>query len=254
MSIKVVIIEDEILAAQRLKDLLLQCDPSIKILAEIDTVEDAILWFKANNMPDLIMMDIKLADGLSFEIFEKVNIDSPVIFTTAYQDYAIRAFKVNSVDYLLKPIDKQELEKALCRYHERVGQSVPFLTAEVIDRVRQMLVKDFKKRFTVRVGDHIKSIPIEEIAFFYSESKGTYLKTLENRQYLIDYSLDALIDRLNPDIFFRINRQYIIKHTAISDITAYSQSRLKIKLYHCNDERILISRERVSLFKDWLDS
>lgn len=253
MSLKVVIIEDEYLAAERLKDLLLQCDPSIVILAEMDTVEDAVKWFKNNGKPDLVMMDIKLADGLSFEIFDAIEIEYPVIFTTAYQEYAIRAFKVNSIDYLLKPIDIVELQVALKRYHERVEQSKPYLTAEIIDKVRHMLIRDFKKRFTVRVGEHIKSIPVEEIAFFHSEAKGTYLKTFEDRLYLIDYSLDTLVDQLDPDVFFRINRQYIIKHSAIADITAYSQSRLKIRLNHCDDDKILISRDRVGTFKEWLD-
>lgn len=254
MSLKVVIIEDEILAVERLKDLLHKYDPEIEFLAELDTVEDATKWIKSNSAPDLVMMDIQLADGLSFDIFKEAPFDYPIIFTTAYQEYAIRAFKVNSIDYLLKPISYEELVQAMLSFKKRFDSGQNQLSFETIEKVKQMLLRDYKKRFTVRLGEHIKSIPIEEVTFFHSEGKGTFIKTSEKREYLIDYSLEALNDILDPDVFFRINRQYIIKHSTIHDITSYSQSRLKVTLKYCEDDKILISRDKVASFKDWLDS
>jgi len=254
MNLKIVIIEDEYLAVDRLKELLLKYDPNIEIIGELDTVEDAVNWFKNNSAPDLVIMDIQLADGISFDIFKQVPIHYPILFTTAYQEYAIRAFKVNSVDYLLKPVSYFELENAMEVFHQRFKTEKNVLSLEVIEKVKQMLTKDYKKRFTVKVGEHIKSIPVEEIVFFRSEGKGTFLRTFEKRQYMIDYSLEALNDLLDPDVFFRINRQYIINHSVIEDVTAYSQSRLKIRLQNCDDDKILISRDKVGAFKDWLDS
>jgi DNA-binding LytR/AlgR family response regulator len=250
---KVVIIEDEVLAVERLKTLLKQCHSEVVVLAELDTVKGAVQWFQSHGKPDLVFMDIKLADGLSFEIFDAVYIDYPVIFITAYQEYAINAFKVNSIDYLLKPISKEDLNQALTRYQARAELTQPFLSDDVINRVRQLLLADYKKRFTVKVGEHIKSLTVDQIAYFYSQAKGTYLHTIDNRNYLVDYSLEALVEQLDPRYFFRINRQYIIHHMAIEDIIAYSQSRLKLKLKYCTDDKILISRDRVPLFKEWLE-
>ncbi|MCU4165866.1 LytR/AlgR family response regulator transcription factor [Carboxylicivirga caseinilyticus] len=253
MKLKVVIIEDEIMAAARMRDLLLQYDSEIEIIAELDSVEDAVKWFKNGVVPDLVLMDIQLADGISFNIFDEVKVDYPIIFTTAYQEYAIRAFKVNSIDYLLKPVSYSDLEQAMNAFKKHLGFGSNQLSLEVIEKVRQMLKKDYKKRFTARVGEHIKSILIEDISFFHSEGKGTFITTVEKRQYLIDYSLEALTELLDPDMFFRINRQYIIKHSAIEDIMAYSQSRLKVRLKNCDDEKILISRDKVGSFKEWLE-
>nr|WP_321409618.1 LytTR family DNA-binding domain-containing protein [uncultured Carboxylicivirga sp.] len=253
MKLKVVIIEDEMMAAARMRDLLLQYDPEIEIIAELDSVEDAVKWFRNGIAPDLVLMDIQLADGISFNIFDEVKVDYPIIFTTAYQEYAIRAFKVNSIDYLLKPVSYSDLEQAMESFRKQLGFGSNQLSLEVIEKVRQMLKKDYKKRFTARVGEHIKSIPTEDITFFHSEGKGTFITTIEKRQYLIDYSLEALNELIDPDMFFRINRQYIIKHSAIEDIMAYSQSRLKVRLKNCDDDKILISRDKVSSFKEWLE-
>lgn len=252
---KVVIIEDEPLTAQRINELLSRIDPEITVLSTIDSVKRAKEWFSQNERPDLVFMDIQLADGLAFDIFKLVKIEAPVIFITAYQEYAIKAFKVNSVDYLLKPISEDNLRAALNKYqryfkHEKHIQEI---SPNVIKSIREMLSKPYKSRFMIKVGDHIKSIDVEDILYFYSQQKGTFLHTAENRNYVIDYTLDKLIGLLNPDIFHRINRRYIVSHSAIDEINTLSGSKLRARLLHSDDEEIYISRDRLSDFKEWLD-
>lgn len=252
----VLIIEDEQLAAQRMKDLLRRYDPGIGILDMIDSVKSSVRWFKENPAPDLVFMDIQLADGLSFEIFDAVTVNSPVIFTTAYEEYAIRAFKVNSIDYLLKPIEDEELKRSLAKYHERVNgnfQNAP-IEKRILESVREMITGKYKNRFAVKVGEHIRSIPVEDILYFYSLEKGTFLLTSDNHHYLIDYTLDKVADMVNPQTFFRLNRKYLARFASITDIVSYSSSRLKIMLKYSDDNDILVSREKVSLFRQWLDS
>jgi len=252
---KVVIIEDEHLIAQRIKDLLLKINPGITVLATMDTVKRACEWFSKNEKPDLVFMDIQLADGLSFDIFDLVKIESPVIFITAYQEYAIRAFKVNSVDYLLKPVAEENLRFALGKYdrYYHFQDSVPEIGPELIRNIREMISKPYKSRFMIKVGDHIKSVDVEEILYFYSQQKGTFLHTSDKRNYAIDYTLDRLTELLNPDIFTRINRQYIASHRAITELISLSGSKLKVRLQHSDDDQIYISRDRLSSFKEWLD-
>jgi DNA-binding LytR/AlgR family response regulator len=251
----VVIIEDEHLIARRITDLLGHIDPGINVLASIDTVKRACEWFSQNEKPDLVFMDIQLADGLSFDIFDLVKIEAPVIFITAYQEYAIKAFKVNSVDYLLKPVSEEDLRLALGKYKRyfTFQDSIPEIGSDLIKSIREMISKPHKSRFMIKVGDHIKSVDVEDILYFYSQQKGTFLHTSDNRNYVIDYTLDKLSELLNPDTFTRINRQYITSHKAIKELITLSGSKLKVRLQDSDDDQVYISRERLSTFKEWLD-
>jgi DNA-binding LytR/AlgR family response regulator len=245
---KVIIIEDEILAQEYLQGLLTSLD--IEVVDKIDSVKNAIKWFLKNPKPDLIFLDIELGDGLCFEIFEVIEITCPIIFTTAYDEYAIKAFKVNSIDYLLKPIDKEELKQAIQKYHRlRTAEH----TKPGLEKAIEMISGPYKSRFIVKVGDKIKSLTAQEIMYFKSENKGTYAATKDKRKYLIDYSLDKLESLLDPVDFFRVNRNYYLNYQAILDIISYSNSRLKINLTGNQHEEIVVSRDKVKLFKSWLD-
>ncbi len=252
---KVLLLEDEKPAAEWLRQLILKFDPKISVLAILDSVSDASEWFQQNPAPDLVFMDIQLADGLSFEIFERVKVPCPVIFTTAYEEYAIKAFKVNSIDYLLKPIGYIELEAAFQKFGTRLHevQPGPEVTSELLKKVKEMLQKQYKTRFVIKVGEHLKSIQVEEILFFYSFEKATYLCTADFKTYLIDYSLDRVSEMVDEHKFFRINRKYILNNQSIADIVIYSNSRLKIKLKKPDEEPIIVSRDKVAAFKEWLD-
>ncbi len=252
---KVLIIEDEKPAADWLKQLILKFDSQIIVLAVIDSVSGAVEWFQQNPLPDLAFMDIQLADGLSFDIFEQIKVICPVIFTTAYEEYAIKAFKVNSVDYLLKPIAYTELDAAFQKFGDRVqsSQAVPSVTVELLNKVKEMLRKQYKTRFVIKVGEHLKSITVEDILFFYSLEKATYLCTADFKTYLVDYSLDRISEMIDEHRFFRINRKYILSNQSIADIIFYSNSRLKIKLKKPDEESIIVSRDKVPAFKEWLD-
>jgi DNA-binding LytR/AlgR family response regulator len=251
----ILIIEDEKLAANRLSGLIKSLDETAKIVGTLDSIKASVAWFSSNLQPELAFMDIQLADGLSFEIFDQVAISCPVIFTTAFDEYALRAFKVNSIDYLLKPIDIDELSRAMEKFRNLHHESSKpeAIAAPVMDRVLQMLTKSFKSRFLVRAGEHIKTIPAEQVTFFYSMEKATFLNTIENKEYDIDYTLEELEGLLNPELFFRINRKYIVSMGAIRDIINYTNSRLKLKLVNSTDNEIIVSREKVSEFKNWLD-
>lgn len=248
---KVIIIEDEKPAARRLQRMVEKLGMPVSDM--LHSVEEAIEWFGRNEHPDLIFLDIQLSDGLSFEIFDAVEVKSAVIFTTAYDEYALRAFKLNSIDYLLKPIDDEELQEALEKYRDRIPASRIQLDFE---EVKKMLInpldRQHKKRFTVKIGQHLKMVQIEEIECFYSENKGTYIHTSEGRNYLLDTTLDALEDELPPDTFYRVSRKFYVNIKAIKDIISYTNARLKLKLYRYNGQEIIVSRERVRDFKDWL--
>lgn len=252
---KVLIIEDEKPAADWLQELILKYNSEILVLDVLDSVRDSAVWFQQNPPPDLVFMDIQLADGLSFEIFEKTKLECPVIFTTAYQEYAVKAFKVNSIDYLLKPIAYNELEAAFKKFQKQsqIHISTPSVTIEILNRVREMLNKQFKTRFVIKVGEHLKSIQVEDIMFFYSQFKASYLCTADFKNYLIDYSLDRVSEMIDPNQFFRVNRNYILSNKSIADIVHYSNSRLKIKLKKADEESIIVSRDKVAAFKEWLD-
>ncbi|PRY89547.1 LytR/AlgR family response regulator transcription factor [Mongoliibacter ruber] len=248
---KVLIIEDERHAVRRLEGLIALELPQATITSGLDSIESAVEWLGSEIAPDLIFCDIQLADGLSFEIFEKVKVRSPIIFTTAYDQYAIRAFKLNSIDYLLKPIDPKELILALEKFKEmRVGQA---LDLAQLKSLLQAELKEYKSRFMVKIGEKIQSVPTEEGAFFFSEERVTFLQHDSGRKFVLDYTLDQLEGLLDPRKFFRLNRKYIASFAAISEIHTYSNSRLKIKLKDCPDNDILVSREKVGALKEWLD-
>ena len=253
----VLIIEDEKPAAQHLTTLLRRYNNSLIVLDQLDTVKKAVRWLTEQPAPDLIFMDIQLADGLSFTIFEQVTVPAPVIFTTAYDQYAIQAFKVNSVDYLLKPIGMDELSAAMQKFEKWHYSAAPAtMVTTTMSQIQQaigMLTTQYKSRFVVKVGEHIKAIPVEDILYFLSQEKMTYAQTQEGRRYIIDYSLDQVENLVDPQVFFRISRQWMVRFAAIEDVIAYSGSRLKLKLKHSSDNSVLVSRERVAAFRQWLD-
>jgi DNA-binding LytR/AlgR family response regulator len=221
----------------------------------LHSVTEAVEWFKNNEHPELIFLDIQLSDGLSFEIFENVEIKSAIIFTTAYDEYALKAFKLNSVDYLLKPIDDEELKKAVDKFSSnRVEKDSGYIKVEDIQKMFQRSnQKEYKKRFTIQVGQHLKIVEISDVCCFYSENKGSYLHTNSDRSYLLDLSLEKLEKDLDPEKFFKISRKFIVNLNAIKDIISYSNLRLEVKLDCFNKHQLIVSRERVKLFKEWLE-
>ena len=249
----VIIIEDEKPSARRLNRMLQPLE--LNVVAMLHSVQESLVWFQNNKHPDLIFLDIQLSDGLSFEIFEKIEVKSAIIFTTAYDEYALQAFKLNSIDYLLKPIDTEELEKAVLKYKERLPEKTKLLLD--FDDIKKYLVNPleriYKKRFTVKIGQHLKMITIDAIECFYSENKGTYVHTNDNRDYLIDSTLDELEKELEPRTFFRVSRKFYVNINAIKDMVSYTNSRLKIKLNSYNNQEVIVSRERVKDFKDWIE-
>ena len=246
------IVEDEKVAAERLVGLIKKYDPSIDIIEIVQSVKNAVQWLNTHQAPDLIFMDIQLADGLSFEIFEQTIVKTPVIFTTAYDEYALKAFKVNSIDYLLKPVDLNELKNAIDKFKE--NNSPKEIPAQVFDSIMFSLTKKFKNKFVMNVGEHIKVFTADDIQCFYSLEKYTFLQNNSGRDYAINYTLDQLEDLLDPAQFFRINRKFIVSFSAISDIISYSNSRLKVKLNSNNSDDLIVSREKVQDFKKWLEN
>lgn len=251
---KVLIVEDEPLAAAQLAANISALRPEAKILAVCDTVKAVVDWIGKNDAPDLAFFDIQLGDGLSFEIFEKTDFTTPVIFTTAYDDYAVRAFKVNSIDYLLKPIDRAELGKALQKF-EQLKQPVksvlgPEMISELMDSLKK---KNYKERFLVKVGTRLRIVEIDEILYFYSFEKGTYAKLADGKDYLLDQSLELVEGMIDPSRFFRINRKYLVALKSITDVIAYSNSRLKLKIQQSSEDDFLVAREKVKNFKSWLE-
>ena len=246
------IVEDEKVAAERLVGLIKKYDPSIDISEIVQSVKNAVQWLNTHQTPDLIFMDIQLADGLSFEIYEQTIVKTPVIFTTAYDEYALKAFKVNSIDYLLKPVDLNELKNAIDKYKE--NNSPKEIPVQVFDSIMHSLTKKYKDKFVINVGEHIKVFTTEDIQCFYSMEKYTFLQNNSGRDYAINYSLDQLEDLLDPAQYFRINRKFIVSFSAISDIISYSNSRLKVKLNSNESNDLLVSREKVQDFKKWLEN
>ncbi|WP_299390266.1 LytTR family DNA-binding domain-containing protein [uncultured Gelidibacter sp.] len=249
----VIIIEDEKPSARRLQRMLGNLD--LEAHTMLHSVEESIAWFLEHPHPDLIFLDIQLSDGLSFEIFEALEINSAVIFTTAFDAYALQAFKLNSIDYLLKPIDEDELANAVTKYKQRL----PAKNQVVLDfnDIRKMLVnpidRSYKKRFSVKVGQHLKLIATEDIECFYSENKGTYAYTNDGRNYLLDVTLEQLEPDLEPQSFFRVSRKFYVNIEAIRDMISYTNSRLQIKLNTYDEQEVIVARERVKDFKDWLE-
>jgi DNA-binding LytR/AlgR family response regulator len=248
-----IIIEDEKPAARLLQRKLEKLNIEVGVM--LHSVEESIEWFSNNEHPDLIFLDIQLSDGLSFEIFEKIDIKSAVIFTTAYDEYALKAFKLNSIDYLLKPIDDDDLEIAVSKFKSRLPKHEHTVKLD-FDQIKKMFQNpfdtNFKTRFTVKIGQHLKVISTDEIECFFSENKGTYIHTFDNRNYLIESTLELLEHELDSKNFFRISRKFIVPLKAIKEIMVYSNSRLKVILPSYKEDDVIVSREKVSDFRAWI--
>ena len=278
--LQALLVEDEPLAARRLANLLQKQPEPLAVLGPAESVAQAVALLQAGPAPDVLFLDIHLADGLSFELFEQVKITCPVIFTTAYDQYALRAFKVNSVDYLLKPIDEEELKAALVKLRQHLGTraepnfgtkssvsstNVPAPTAgldaatlaALLQQLRQPApTASYKTQFVVRVGEHLKVVLVEQVAYFFSLEKTTLLQSTDGRKYVVDYTMEQLETLLDPAQFFRLNRAYLARQAAIHDIIHYTNSRLQTVLKPAPPESegpVLVSREKVSVFKSWLD-
>ncbi len=249
---KALIIEDENIASKRLANLVKELAPDVEILERISSVEEGIAWFKNNTLPDLIFLDIQLNDGYGFDIIDALQEHPPIIFTTAYNEYAIRGFKYNGLDYLLKPIDKRDLENALNKF--RKSKLVPEKENEQkYEQLKNLFSKEYKRRFMVKIGNQFNSFNVENIAYFKSHEGLIYLRNTNGKKYPIEYSLDQLEDILDPIQFFRINRKYMVSVNAVIEIHSYFNSRLLLKLEPNEEEQIIVSRERTTNFKKWLD-
>ncbi len=254
---KVLIIEDEHLAARRLQAMLNEIDPKIQIIKIIDSVEEAVDWFRQFPHPELIFMDIMLADGQSFEIFEAVEITAPIIFTTAYDEFAIKAFKVNSIDYVLKPVEQDHLNAALKKFYnntqsqDSIKQMVESLLAN--NYKTQEIQSNYKKRFLIKTGDKFIPVSIAEVAYFNFVDKLTFLTTTTQKRYMLDHTLDELEKLVDPHIFFRLNRQYIAAFSAIKVVHNYFNGKLKVMMAPEVAEGVVVSKERAQQFKSWLN-
>lgn len=249
---KVLIIEDEQPAAKRLEKMLLEIAPEFEIMQRCDSIESSVQFLKTGIMPDLIMLDVQLGDGLSFDIFKQVDISCSIIFTTAYDEYAIKAFELNSIDYLLKPISKEKLEKSIEKFKKLSLQTVQAdwkTLSTLLDKEK----RDYKQRFLVYLGEHLHSVQTSDVAYFYSIEKSTFLTTKLGKSFSIDLSLEKLERMLSPKDFFRINRQYIISFQSIKKISVLSKSRIKLLLEPPPTEEVLISNARTHEFREWLD-
>ena len=244
----IIIIEDEKPAARLLKRRIEKLGYQVNEM--LHSVEESINWLQNNPQPDLIFLDIQLSDGISFQIFDEVNINSAIIFTTAYDEYVLKAFKLNSVDYLLKPVDEDDLEFAIEKFEKQ--REIKINYAEIKNLFDKN--KSYKERFTTKIGHSIKMIATEDVEIFYSDNKATYAFTKEGKNYLLDYTLDKIEELIDPKIFFRVNRGQIIKIDSIKDISVYSNSRLKIILSKFNEQECIVSREKVTDFKNWLEN
>jgi DNA-binding LytR/AlgR family response regulator len=253
--LKILIIEDEEPAANRLWKMVKEILPDAMPCPQQHSVQHTIRWLRENPMPDLIISDIQLSDGISFEIFKAIPNTCPVIFTTAFDQYAIQAFKINSIDYILKPVKKPELQAALSKFMEnhQKKQAASLHIDEILKAFQAPAAKEYKKRFAVRYGDHIKTINTSEVAYFNTEEKINFLTTFDNRRYITDINLEALETMLDPAVFFRINRQFIISIQAISEMLAYSKGRVLIRLNPPCKQETIVSAERSPQFKHWLD-
>jgi two-component system LytT family response regulator len=245
----VVIIEDELPASEKLERYILKYDDSINIVAKLTSVADSINWLKGNaSSVDILFVDVQLSDGLSFEIFNQIQVQKPIIFTTAFDEFAIDAFKLNSIDYILKPITFTEISKALNKFKNFKS----FLSSDTIQNASHTFgKKSFKTRFLVRLGNHIHSVKTEEIALFYAEGRTVFLATNQGRKFILDYKLEDLNQLLDNAQFMRVNRTFIVKLDAIEDVIVYTNSRLKLVLNVSKDKDIIVSRDRISSFKHW---
>ena len=249
---KAIIVEDEVMAAQALQMAINDVAPDIQIITTLQTIDDSVEWFSENEMPDLVFMDIHLADGSSFTIFEEVDIACPVIFTTAYDEYALKAFQVNSIDYLLKPIDKNDLKRAIDKFRKLTYH--PEENSELINKLLRSLKKSdqaYKSYFLVPEKDKLIPLAVTDIAYICIDAKMIKAITFDNKVYYMDQTLDELMEQMNPSRFFRANRQYIVAHKAIRDISLWFGSKLSLNLTVPTPERIFVSKAKVSEFKKW---
>ncbi len=249
----ILIIEDEHVAADRLEEMLLKIKPTLNIMAKIGSIKESVRWLMQHN-PDLIFLDIQLSDGLSFSIFDQINITTPIIFTTAYDQFAIKAFQLNSVAYLLKPIRKNELEESLKKYtFMKTAFAIDFDTLISTYQGKKI---EYKKRFLITIGEKLKKIETRDIAYFYALHKSVYFKTFNNKTLPLDYSLDALEELTDPALFFRINRKYLVNMEAIKHMVAWSRSRIKLSLTPpvTDEEDTIVSINRSADFKHWIGS
>src|SRR6476660_3379736 len=256
---KIFIVEDEELAVKKLRKTLQQVDETAEVVGEADSIKSAVEWMENNHDPDLILMDIELADGQSFEIFNLTQVKSPVIFITSYDEYALKAFKVNSVDYLLKPVEKEDLETALGKYRDmkkmyaaEPKQSSLDFDGLVKELQQKLQLKEYRKRFLVKHAQKLVSVEIDEIAYFFSDGRLNFFKTFDNRKFVVDYTMDELEEMLDPERYFRISRSFYVSINSIDQIHDYFGNRLLLHLKPEVDKEAIISRERVTEFKNWM--
>ncbi|XOV94353.1 MAG: LytR/AlgR family response regulator transcription factor [Bacteroidota bacterium] len=250
---KVLIIEDEAPAFRRLEKVLEEVEPGVEIIDVIDSVEESVKWFDNHQHPDLIFMDIQLSDGISFEIFEKTRITKPVIFTTAFDEYMLRAFKVNSIDYLLKPIIKEDLRHSLVKYKDLKSQFSGQPDLERLVKQIQLTEKQFKSRFLVKVGEKLISVVTEDIAYFYTKNGVVYLVTNRNNRYLMDQVLEEISNDLDPKLFYRLNRQFLVQFKHVESVNRFAKGKLLIELNPGPGEQVIVSAEKAADFRSWLD-
>jgi len=249
--LRIILIEDEHGAAQNLRAILAELQPAATVLAELDSVEESVAWIKANPAPDLGFFDIQLADGSSFDIFKQVAVDFPVIFTTAFDQYAIQAFKVNSIDYLLKPINKEALQSALKKYEKQYLQ--PVQLKQMLALLQRAEPPTFRQSFLVSFRDQLIPVPIQDCAYFSVENAQLFLYTSAGKRWALDHTLDQLEEQLNPQFFFRANRQFLVAKASITAIQVYFNGRLLLTLNPPIQEKVIISKARRPLFKQWID-
>jgi two-component system, LytTR family, response regulator LytT len=251
---KVLIIEDEELAVKKLQKTLASVDASAEVVGTADSIKASVEWLEQNPQPDLILMDIELADGQSFEIFNLTEVKSPVIFTTSYDEYALKAFKVNSVDYLLKPIQKEDLQTALNKFKKAhsSGKADINIDSLVKELQQKLQPKEFRKRFLVKNGQKLVSIEVGDISYFYSDGRLNFFKTADNKKFVVDYTMDELEEMLDPEMYFRISRSFYVSVNCIAKIDEYFGNRLILGLKPEVDKEALVSREKVTDFKKWM--
>ncbi|MGE5439519.1 MAG: LytR/AlgR family response regulator transcription factor [Bacteroidota bacterium] len=251
---KVLIIEDEVLTSRRMKQLIESADESVEVVATLDSIEASVEWFSGNPHPDLIFMDIQLSDGLCFEIFNRISIDSPIIFTTAFDEYAIQAFRVNSIDYLLKPVKAEDLKRSLEKFNRLKSHALP--AAKEIQEVLKKIGLNqqvYKTGFLIKTGQAFQRVSCREIAYFHSENKLTYIILFSGKKYMTDYTMDTLEGELNPSEFFRISRQFIVSISSVESVHTFFSGSLKLELRPKTADEVIVSRRRASSFREWMD-
>lgn len=252
-----IIVEDELPAQELLRQLIAKLRPDWELDICLDSVEEAVSWLRGNPHPDVAFFDIQLSDGLSFEVLEQVDIQSMLVFTTAYDEYAIRAFKVNSIDYLLKPIKESELSQAIAKYEDYTNKrfsshNSAIDTAGILEAIRQSKV-NYRSRFLVTYGDTFVPLPVQSVAYMFTRNKLTYAVTFDGEQHFLDFSLDKLESQLDPDLFFRASRQFIVHVKAVRKVHSYFNGKLVLETHPPHQEKINISRQKARAFRDWLD-